>query len=249
MRKDSGLFWWTVLITVMLGVATFCWFFSIYVFAHPEKPFAYRLLTKLEKIEPPQKFSALTVPTGQFLTPKEAYGKFYAFDDRYLEIDNSLLKRHYLTNYKEEAPLYMRGLFRIFQVRRLTDADAFTAGVVVRARSHDYPNVVVEYLFPSDQAPERPESLLSIGDDLTLDKTSTFASVIHIEKLRDDNLCFTLVPLVYGSYEVADVGKISLSPPQRLNLEAPWPVTDESIQQPDSPETEVTMTLSGTEGS
>src|SRR3954468_10816976 len=58
-RRDNGLFWWTILITLLIGVATFCWFFSIMVFKYPEKPFNYRLLTKLEKLERIARFDPL----------------------------------------------------------------------------------------------------------------------------------------------------------------------------------------------
>src|SRR4051812_11614293 len=58
-RRDEGLFWWTILITLLIGVATCCWFFSIMVFRYPEKPFNYRLLTKLEKLEPLARFDPL----------------------------------------------------------------------------------------------------------------------------------------------------------------------------------------------
>lgn len=235
-RRDSSLFWWTVAITLLLGVATFSWFFSIYVFAHPEKPFNYRLLTRFEKLAPPERFSALAVPTGAFIESKEGYGRYFSLSEKHLAVDNALLKRRYLTNYEEESPVYMKGKFRITDVRPLTETDAFTAGFVAKAKSHDYPNVVIEYLFPMSAAPANPAEIFARGDDLTLDRSSTFASVIHVAKLEDEIVSFTLVPLVYGTYEVSGVGNIALSPPSQLNMKAPWPIMDsQPPQQVDQP--------------
>jgi hypothetical protein len=226
-RRDRSLFWWTVAITILLGLATFSWFFSIYVFSHPEKPLNYQILTRFDKLLPPRDFSPLEVPGGQFLEPKAGYAKFYAMPDHLLAESNSLFKRHYITNYADETPLYLRGLFRVYQVRGLTGDDVFPQGLVVRARARDYPNVVIEYVFPTPDGTEPNPDLLAAGDDLALDRSSTFASVIHIARLPQDQLCFTLVPLVYGSYEIDGAGKIDLSPPDKLNLSGRLPITDE----------------------
>lgn len=225
-KKDSGLFWWSVFITILLGMATFSWFFSIYIFAHPEKPLNYRILTHLEKIEPPTSFSALTVPTGKFFDAKGIYTKYYGFGDSHLEVGNSLLKRRYLKNYKEEAPIYVKGVFRISEVRQLTAEDVFPSGYIVRATSREYPTVSIEYIFPctAESTAETPAPF-TVGDDLSLDRTSTFASLLNAAKLHDDSFCFSLVPLVYGTYQVAGSGTLSLSPPKTLNMSGHWPLT------------------------
>ena len=111
LRADSGLFWWTVIITILAGLATFCWFFSIYVFAHPEKPLNYQLLTKLDKLEEVKDYSPTNVPGGPIKSPKDLYGRFYRFSPSHLEVKNDILKRSFISNYKEEKPLYLTGTF------------------------------------------------------------------------------------------------------------------------------------------
>src|SRR5688572_485471 len=63
-RRDEGRFWWTILISLLIGVATFCWFFSIIVFKSHEKSFNHRLLTRLEKLEPLATFDPLAAGTS-----------------------------------------------------------------------------------------------------------------------------------------------------------------------------------------
>ena len=43
-RTEGGIFWWAVAITLLLGLATFSWFFSFMVFTHPQKPMNYAIL-------------------------------------------------------------------------------------------------------------------------------------------------------------------------------------------------------------
>ncbi len=229
-RTDASLFWWTILITLLLGITTLSWFFSIYIFAHPEKPLNYSILTKLEKLEPPKQFSALNVPSGPFLTPKAAYAKYFGLTEPLLDIDNSRLKRRYIQNYETDTPTYLRGTYRIYQVRKLTKDDVFSSGLIVRARAHDYPTVVAEFLFPTKSALDADQQkIFTVGDDLQLNRNSTFASLLHVEKLPEDNLCFTLVPLAYGTFEVPGTGQLSLAPPAELNLAGTWPITDEAV--------------------
>src|SRR6187401_3251752 len=102
-RRGNGLFWWTILITLLIGVATFCWFFSIMVFKYPEKPFNYRLLTKLEKLEPIAKFDPLAgaskssdqirilrLPNGTFHNARDLLNKYYNYNASQLRLINSV---------------------------------------------------------------------------------------------------------------------------------------------------------------
>src|SRR5436189_6111571 len=107
-RRDNGLFWWTILITLLIGVATFCWFFSIMVFKYPEKSFNYRLLTKLEKLERIARFDPLAanaasvapgsdvvpvkrLPNGTFNNARDLLNKYYNYNPDQLRLTNSVL--------------------------------------------------------------------------------------------------------------------------------------------------------------
>jgi hypothetical protein len=134
-----------------MGFATFCWFFSIMVFAHPEKPFNYRVLARFDKLDPLRKFTNYTVPQGKFLPARDLLVEFYAFNHEQLSVKNDLLKRSYIRNYKQEQPLYVKGTFQVINARPLTKSDVITEGWVIRARSADIEDVDVEIVLPGNK--------------------------------------------------------------------------------------------------
>ena len=221
-RRDSGLFWWTIIITLLMGLATFCWFFSIMVFKYPEKPLHYKLLTRLEKLEPLERFDPLDVPSGTFHGARDLLARYYNYNPEQLRVVNDVLKRGYLLNYAEESPVYVKGTYTVVHARPLTPADIVDAGWIVRAKSVDLEDVEVELLLPgadAGQAPYQP------GENFTLDNKSTYCSVINVERrLSSDGLCATVVPISYGNFTVGNQQKVSLTPPTKLNMEAPLPV-------------------------
>ncbi|MEZ5304861.1 MAG: hypothetical protein R3F11_30060 [Verrucomicrobiales bacterium] len=81
-QKSVGMFWWTIAITLLLGLCVFFWFFSIYVFAHPEQPFSYELLSRLGKLDDLKNYEVasptkdLESPKGKFFAPKEFYATY-----------------------------------------------------------------------------------------------------------------------------------------------------------------------------
>ena len=220
-QQSSGLFWWTILITLLMGAATFCWFFSIVLFAQPEKPFHYRLLAKVKKLEPLRKFSPLSVPQGKFLGPREVLANYYSHTAEFLSLENDLLKRAFIKNYRDQTPRYVKGEFTVIAGRELTESDVFSQGWVVRARANEIEDVDIEIVFPGvEQAPVGYVT----GDKISLDQTSTFASTVHVQKLPSDRLCVTVLPLAYQGFEIANVGKLKMDAPKVLNMDAPWPI-------------------------
>ena len=234
-RRDNGLFWWTILITLLMGVATFCWFFSIMVFKYPEKPFNYRLLTKLEKLDPIAKFDPLAagaarLPNGTFHNARDLLNKYYNYNPDQLRLTNSVLKRSYILNYADENPVYVKGTYSVIMVRQLTPSDLMSKGWVVRARSVDLEDVELEVLLPGTAAAEAP---YQEGETFTLDNKSSFCSVINVLRSQDaDGLCATVVPIGYGSYTLGNQKTLALAPPAVLNVEAPLPVTSVAANGP-----------------
>jgi hypothetical protein len=226
--RTSGMFWWTLLITLLIGLAAFCWIFSIMVFAYPEKPFNYHLLTKLKKLDPLVTFEREKVPTGDAHAARDllafsdlARERHYSAEQ--LSQKNALWKRAYIFNYKEEKPDYVKGTFVALAARPLTNADVMSPGWVVRARSVDVQDVEIELLLPgarTQAAPYQP------GDQFTLDKRNTFAAILHVQRTESDGICATVVPIVYGSYTVASDSKLLLSVPDKLNMKSRWPLTE-----------------------
>lgn len=249
---DTGLFWWTIIITLLLGAAIASWFFSIYIFAYPEKPFNYRLLNRLHKLETIKKFELNDVPNGKTYGPKAAFQEFNRLTDAQLKAKGELLRRAYITNYKdiEDKPIYIRGDFKIYQVRPLDPTDVFQSGIVVRAQAIEkvegapleYPNTLVEFVFPTDGP---AQAAFNVNDVLTIDQKSVFAkegdkssdgrrfyaSLLNLERLPQDKLLFTLVPLTYGSCEINGdkEARLTMVPPTKLNMDGHWPITDEAV--------------------
>ena len=248
---DTGLFWWTIIITLLLGAAIASWFFSIYIFAYPEKPFNYKLLSRLNKLEDIKKYERNNFPNGKTLGPKAAFQEFDRLSDKQLKDKNGLLRRSYVTNYRaiEDPPIYMRGDYKIYQVRPLDPTDVFTSGLVVRAQAIEdvegspleYPNTLIEFIFPTDGP---ALAAFNVNDILTIDQRSIFtkdgdkkgdgrrfyASLLNIERLPQNKLLFTLVPLLYGNCEINGDpdAKLSMAPPKKLNMDGRWPVTEEA---------------------
>lgn len=223
-RRDEGLFWWTILITLLMGLATFCWFFSIMVFRYPEKPFNYRLLSKLEKLEPLKKFDPLGVPHGVFYGARELLSKYYPYNQEQFRVANDILKRSYIVNYREESPVYVRGTFTPTLVRPLTASDVIAEGWVVRARSSELEDVEIELLLPGSNLKDAP---LALGSKFNLDNKTNFATLVNVDKVvGTDGICATVIPIVYGQMMFTDQQSVKLSPPESLNLEVSWPVTE-----------------------
>jgi hypothetical protein len=242
--RDTGLFWWTILITFLMVVTAGSWIFSLYLFAFPEKSFNYHLLSKLEKLKPIEDFTTDTVPTGRFNDGRELYQKFYHFSGEQLEGTNGKLKRSYLWNYDDQLPIYVKGTFRIAAVRRLTESDYFTSGVLVQAYPIDdvedgltlggsdtnkkvFPNAIFEFVFP---AADVPEVLFPVGQEISVDGSKDYAALLNIKRVDKDHLCFTAVPLLYGTYQINETASISLAPPAVLNVDAPWPMSKNVIK-------------------
>jgi hypothetical protein len=221
----SSLFWWTILITLMMGLATFCWFFSIMVFQHPEKPLNYKVLAKLDKLPVIRKFSVFTVPDGAAKSPRELLAGYYGYTSEQLRVANDILKRAYIRNYdKQDPPTYLTGQFEALEVRHLGQSDVMQQGWVVRARAVDIEDVDVEILMPGLDTQDAP---FEVGDLITLDKRSTFGALVNVAKMGDDRVCGTVVPLVYGGFHSAAGDDLTMVPPRVLNLEASWPVSND----------------------
>lgn len=234
-RGDAGLFWWTIAIFLLLAFTTFSWLGSLYIFRHPEKPKNYRVLAKFDKLQPLKKFTDSSVPQGKFHAPKEVFDRYFGFSVAELAVQNDLFKRSYIRNYDDTPPVYVRGRYRIYKVEALTPERPFTSGVVVRAKSVDLPNISIEFVFPAEVP---PQDRLDYGDDLVLDTNRSFASVLHISGLPEESLCLTVVPLTYNFFTVnSDEDRLGtvLKPPKRLNMDAPWPVTDDTPLVPVEP--------------
>jgi len=226
MGEQGNNFAWAIVIVVLLGLNISSWAFCNMVFGHPEHPFSYRLLTKLEKLEPLKGFKTTTVPPGKFLTPKDFYGRVYPFSKSDLRAYNALLKRNFLWIYNEKDPAYfIYGSFTVKGVRTLVpEEDMFPMGIVVTAEAHRFPDAKVELILPT-KTPVLEANQYKIGDTLKIDRSTMAASVLHVVREKDKPIIMSAVPLVTKDsssenrrFKTSSNETLILETPQWLNI-------------------------------
>ncbi len=227
-KGRDNLFLWTVFILLLIGLAFACWLGSFYIFGHPEKPASYRFLKKIGKIEAPRRFEVTAAPQGEFLTAQKLFERYGRMTRLELEEENARLMRDYIKNYRETKLLvtYVVGRFIILEAFDLKKTDLFSTGVVALAQAADMSQVVIEHVYTSSpRYVPAIRTLLQTGHDTNIKKTDDLSALLHIERLADGHMQFTVVPLLYGAYALKNgVGTFSLEPPQDLNMEAGLPV-------------------------
>jgi hypothetical protein len=232
-RGRESLFGWTVAILLVLGLVLACWIGSFYVFGHPEQPKSYEILKKLGKITPPKRFELTAAPPGEFLTADQVYSRYSAMSDVELKLKNAEYLRSYIRNYAnqfEKIP-YVVGTFNILDSFELRQKDIITSGAVALAQSTQNPAVLIEHIYSCDtEIVPVLRRLLMTGLDIKLERTGVhtggdLSTILHVEKLGDGRLVVTLVPLLYGTYSMAQgSGTFSLEPPDDLNVAAGFPI-------------------------
>jgi len=230
-KGRDNLFLWTVFILLLIGAAFACWMGSFYIFGHPEKPKAYAMLKKLHKIDPPMRFEVTAAPPGEFLNPQKLYERYSKLKRLELVSENEELVRNYIRNYRETKKLvtYVTGRFVVLDSRDLKVSDMFPTGVVTLAQAEDFPQLIIEQVYTS--APRTVPSLrglLQTGFEIRIQHTNDrydCSAVVHVESLAEGRMQLTVVPILYGSYAMAQgEGTFSLEPPPDLNMVPGLPV-------------------------
>jgi hypothetical protein len=218
---------WAITLSAMLVLCVASWVFSLYVFGHPEEPMPYKVLQKLNRLEPPKQFDIYAVPPGKALPAREAYAKYRRFlslSPAEMDALNARFIREYVSNYRRADPIdYVSGNFRITRVTALHAGSFLPEGLAVRAVSTDTEDLEIEYLMPG---PNAREGRFAEGDALVLEANRAFAAVVQFSPLDGQRLCLGLVPLVYGPHTPPDGQPIDLAPPVFTNPKAPWPQSD-----------------------
>jgi hypothetical protein len=250
-EQDEGRFvrgnivLWLAVVAVLIGLNFASWSFCMWVFGQPEHPVNYRLLTKLEKLEPIRGFTPVTAPRGKFLSAKELYAQVYSFNPTELRAYNGILKRYYLKNYQERDNVtFLSGEFTVLSVQRLGTGSVFPGGVVIRGRSTSFPDGIVDFALPSPSPPETFD--LAAGQVLKIEESTTCAAVLNIERFRDNTMVFTVVPLVSRLFDFGEGARIEVAPPERIEIDPGlWPISEDielPVEKPvelsDTPEAE-----------
>ena len=224
----DSLFGWTVFIFLLIGFVFFCWMGSYYIFAHPEKASNYRLLLRLHKIDPPQRFEITAAPRGEFLKPGQLLERFGSMTASEIRRANENLLRNFLRNYHQIRDLvpYAVGTYRVVGTLPLASDSFCHPGLIALLQAVEQPEIVLEQPFTCDDAnlPALTRSLTP-NQEIKLEKPLDLSAVIHIERLEGNRLLLTTMPLLYGSYGSAKGGtSFSLEPPEQINLDEPLPL-------------------------
>jgi hypothetical protein len=227
-RKDN-LFVWTIFILLLIGAVFACWLGSFYIFGHPEEPRSYRILKKLKKLEAPRRFDVTAAPQGEFLSPQRAFERFSALTRLELERENAELLRIYIKNYTETKKLvpYIRGKFEVVETYPLSKSDLIQQGSVALLQAAEYPQILVEHLFPATGSNiEMSKRLLVPGSPFSIEKTNDVTAIIHVDRMDDGRMLLTAVPLHYPSYALkGGAGTFSSEPPLDFNVAAGLPIS------------------------
>lgn len=243
---SGNLFLWSVFLLLLFGAALASWIGTFSVFGHPERPYAYRILRKIKKLDPPQRFKTNAAPPGKFQGAEELYTRYAALSDFDLRQANVQLARDYLRNYQQTtaAVPYLMGRFHVIKAIPLEKSDLFPLGAAVLAVSADYPQLLVELILPTDAPTGQrlAESVLP-GFGLELRRTYDLSAVVHVERLPDHRLQATVVPLAYrnmmlrksgvafGVYLPGDLTAPGETKPAELQLERDWPIVKDEKRE------------------
>jgi hypothetical protein len=223
---SDGLFGWTVVILLLCGVAVVCWIGTFYVFDHPEQPFNYQLLAKLNKVVPPKRFELTAAPAGEFLGADKLLERYGAMTATGLQDESNNLVRSFLRNYDHQVGKvpYITGKYTVLDAFPMTANQYFGSGVVALTQSNDVPTIYVEAVFPGpkDQLANMQRVLVT-GLGLELRRSFDLTAIVHITNLGGGRLLFTCMPLLYSSYGQSG-SSFQLEPPTALYVKAGLPL-------------------------
>jgi hypothetical protein len=223
---SDGLFGWTVVILLLCGVAVVCWIGTFYVFDHPEQPFNYQLLAKLNKVVPPKRFELTAAPAGEFLAPDKLLERYGAMTSAGLQEESNNLLRSFLRNYDHQVGKvpYVTGKYTVLDAFPMSENQYFGSGVVALAQSNDVPTIYVEAVFPGPKAQlASMQRVLVTGLGLELRRSFDLTAVVRITNLGGGRLLFTCMPLLYSSYGQSG-SSFQLEPPAALYVKAGLPL-------------------------
>ncbi len=235
--RTDGLLLWTVAILLLTGLAVALWVGGSHVFNNPEEHTSYHILRKIKRMDPPRRFELLRgAPEGRFLRPGQVMERFLEMDETALRDENARLIRDFLRNYDRSSQRvpYVTGTFTILDTRPLGESDFVQEGFVSLAQSNAEPGLFIEHIFPAsaDQA-DAAQAILKKGTPISLARTEDLSAVINIQRINDQTLLLTIMPLLYSSYQLETSGGVvnfQCDPPKTFNLREPWPVHGEAFE-------------------
>ncbi len=231
----DGAIWWVITGMLILTFSILSWSGCYYLFNYPEIPRNFKFLKKIGRIGEITAFSTLNAPATSSASPVDLYELFYSLEESKIKQFNKMLKRGYITNY-EKIPVYryLKGEFRIIEVRELTKKDFISPGILIKARAYVKPDknshstpypLVIDYIIPTNV--EGAQTHFQPGDLMEITKSNHCASIVHVQKEgreEDPTLRCLVIPLAYNHYISPDKKKIPMQAPDTVNVETPFPL-------------------------
>ncbi len=235
--KRPPLFWWLLANILAIAFAITAWIVCLNLFRDPTNPTSYEMMMKVGRIAPLEAFIGKSVPPAKKVSSaQELEAQFKSFSKSDLETLNRELRRSYLTNYKKPKFLtFVRGEFKILELRELGADDFLNPGIVVKAQALVRPDAVadpipypvfVEILFPTE---EEALQNFQIGKTLRLRMQKNqrdCAAILNVGATDFEDrkaLLLTLVPLNAVKYKTENGTPFQIKPPNMANLRAPLP--------------------------
>lgn len=240
-------FWWSLAFILASCFAILSWSLCIAIFNSPENPRNYEILRWLDRLPEHKAYTSQTAPSHP-ASPAPVLRKSYLdFTKDELNIVNRSLLHSYLTNFRTNTfCTYIAGSYRVTGTRKLTDKDIIAEGFAVQFRSYLQPDeynkvapypVVVEVIFPTPYSESHQG--FHIGDDVELDVTPQFASLLHVSKIEqedDDTIVLLTAVSLAAKIRPPHSGPFDLLPPTDINLDAQLPLFSGELPKVEAPE-------------
>ncbi len=228
-------FWWLLALILASCFSILCWSLCISIFNNPEVPRNYEILRKLGRLPEHRAYTSQTAPKHPTASAAVLRKSYLEFSNDELTVVNNSLMHSYLTNFREATfCTYLQGTYKVTGARKLTEEDIISGGFAVQLRSMIQPDeyselapypVIAEIIFPTPYADSYKG--FHVGDMLELDITPHFASLLHIEKLEQDDddtiIVITAVSLA-SRLRPPHEGPFDLVPPKEVKLGATYPL-------------------------
>ncbi len=233
--RRPAYFWWFLANALALCFAVVSWLACLEVFGNPEIPRNYEILRKIGRQPTLKAYPAENLPDGIKLDASGLYSRFYPMDAARLMKFNSALMRNYLTNFdRSEVIVHVEGGYKIEKVRKLTENDFITQGVLLRARAMVSPDagmepapypVAIDCILPTSESDASQK--FRMGDMLRLGEQGSKVTLLNVSKVgkgADAMQCFSVIPLVKGVFRIDDEKVVAIEPPESLRLSSAFPL-------------------------
>lgn len=228
--RRPAWFWWFLANVLALCFAVASWLVCLDVFGRPEVPRHYGALRMIGRIPELRRFAPGDAPAGGALDARGLHAKFAALTDGETRMLRARWLRDLIMNFRDPlGTVYIEGEFEIERIRRLTNDDFISSGVLIGARALVKPDefspaapypVTMDLFLPSEDP--RTSSLFAPGDKLVLAKGHELPVVIGGWRGKEQgatSIRVQVVPLAYAIRREGGREAVRLSPPGAVRPE------------------------------